>query len=851
MTSDGNETKIQDLKEKLDLSEENCFKVTGLSYDKAINMLKTKLNNQQRDLQNSQWTLVENKLKSVESIYPLHVNLLFDIIVKWSSTYTPTEGSVYNIDGCDNIKETIKCLFKKYELHYGPVIFSHCVFYLTIFKNGIAEHELDDILSLDDEALNDVFEKYEPPIRRFPTAIWLRLRDDMKNYLSPKFVDKIYVVSWNHQSFSDVAKEYYKNLFSDPDKHDVLLQNIIDYFTEAWRVTPKEYLFNGVKKSAPRYTKKQNLKHKLELFNYDLLFNERKLNELLSIILLFNNNKTKIKHLTELIYLNYEFMHCKAELGDLDFIHKMHEYIGKLNDQIFSDLSSDDEIKKSSKLLFEISNIYINNYDKIKANPDLIMYEIISRLADDEYANKMRGSIAEEFALIPLQNGFNDKNEANKNLLNLGDGARIYGFISENHVIVKNHVSNLSIVDITNQTIKASIDISSDYVLIGFNKNIVVLWTRESDDLKVVLIKTEGELQLVQLNNIKLDFIPKNADLIKFYEAKENSNEFILSAFNSEKMSAKAIKYKLANNEITQEEFNEYSIKSNQNYETGLPLICFLTSQSKFMVHISFNIKKEIKSCVYQINLINNTKQSENTKEFKIKLSSQNDFKPQVVQLKNEDGFVLYNGSGDSKTCYLYLIDSNLKVEEHKLELDDEIKDIELFNEKLLCFKCHNSVLVYDLVDKNIKKFISKQPELICITSNSNYLIISEKESQALIRVLVLNDLNIKPEDAFTSNSQQTSLNAADETKDIHKQHVSIFERKSDLKDLGSSLIDMAQDLASKVIFDLKNALVHATNIKDRFKFSLDLDLKSICCNEKYITVELDKTHQLLSFSFK
>ena len=50
-------------------------------------------------------------------------------------------------------------------------------------KRGLAENELEDILSCDDEVLNDVYEFSTPPLRKLPPLLLIRIKTDMEEYL--------------------------------------------------------------------------------------------------------------------------------------------------------------------------------------------------------------------------------------------------------------------------------------------------------------------------------------------------------------------------------------------------------------------------------------------------------------------------------------------------------------------------------------------------------------------------------------------------------------------------------------------------------------------------------------------
>lgn len=63
------------------------------------------------------------------------------------------------------------------------VIFIIILLFLFQAKHGLSEFELEDILSCDDDVLNDVYQFWTPPIRRLPPLLIVRLRHDLNRYL--------------------------------------------------------------------------------------------------------------------------------------------------------------------------------------------------------------------------------------------------------------------------------------------------------------------------------------------------------------------------------------------------------------------------------------------------------------------------------------------------------------------------------------------------------------------------------------------------------------------------------------------------------------------------------------------
>ena len=173
--------------------EDNYQEMEKLNFDEAKLILESLLEGSNRILTTQQWSKIHKIFKSTHEIYPLHVKLLFDITSKWTSSFQVPEA----FEKCTNSKETIKYLFRNLEKVYGLTLFSHCIFYLTCFDyKGISESELEDILSIDDEVLTSVFKHHHPPIRRFPLALWLRIKYELKDYITNKETDGVSVISW-------------------------------------------------------------------------------------------------------------------------------------------------------------------------------------------------------------------------------------------------------------------------------------------------------------------------------------------------------------------------------------------------------------------------------------------------------------------------------------------------------------------------------------------------------------------------------------------------------------------------------------------------------------------------------
>ena len=114
----------------------------GLDKEKSKTIIEDWLKVAERKLSEKQWQIINDMIKNAEHLFPLYLKLLFDISSKWASFYEPTSDFIE----CSNIDKCIGYLFKRLENDYGVLFFQRIITYLTSFRNGITNFELEDIL---------------------------------------------------------------------------------------------------------------------------------------------------------------------------------------------------------------------------------------------------------------------------------------------------------------------------------------------------------------------------------------------------------------------------------------------------------------------------------------------------------------------------------------------------------------------------------------------------------------------------------------------------------------------------------------------------------------------------------
>ena len=202
---------------------------------------------------------------------PLYLKLAFDEALRWKS-YTP--DSDLNLE--PTIREIIDDLFDRVERRHGRILVSHALAYITASNNGLTEPELEDLLSLDDDVLNDVYQYWTPPVRRLPPLLWIRIRSDIGDYLIERGADGTQVVFWYHRQFIEVARERYLT----DEKAMKIHANMSDYFLGTWSGGVKKPFVNKEDKemSMDRLVPKQPLM--FDSREDKEIFNLRKLSEL-------------------------------------------------------------------------------------------------------------------------------------------------------------------------------------------------------------------------------------------------------------------------------------------------------------------------------------------------------------------------------------------------------------------------------------------------------------------------------------------------------------------------------------------------------------------------------------------
>jgi len=176
-------------------NEGNILEILSLQKEDAKTILSSYMNASNRKLSDRQEISINIMIDGIKDVTPLLIKLIFDIVSKWKSSYEIQDEFLE----CKNSIDIIKYLFRSIEkdMFGNEILFKRCLFYLTIFEyRGISENELEDVLSIDDEVLTSIFVHHHPPVRRFPMSLWYRIKYELKDFITNKMTDDVFVVAW-------------------------------------------------------------------------------------------------------------------------------------------------------------------------------------------------------------------------------------------------------------------------------------------------------------------------------------------------------------------------------------------------------------------------------------------------------------------------------------------------------------------------------------------------------------------------------------------------------------------------------------------------------------------------------
>ncbi|PAA49519.1 hypothetical protein BOX15_Mlig013297g3 [Macrostomum lignano] len=213
-------------------NDEACFvEVRALEPSLCSKIVRAMLESRGRCLTDPQWSVLRDAFQVCS--LPIYMNLLFNQALSWRS-YTTVEPE--SIEA--SVRGAIFQLFRQLERQFGKLLVFHSLSYITASRSGLSEPELEDLLSLDEDVLGEIFEHHLPPFIRIPPLSWTRVRHAIGGYLAEREADGARVLFWYHRQFWEVATDYF---FADVEHAKATHSRLSDYFLGVWAGRPKPF----------------------------------------------------------------------------------------------------------------------------------------------------------------------------------------------------------------------------------------------------------------------------------------------------------------------------------------------------------------------------------------------------------------------------------------------------------------------------------------------------------------------------------------------------------------------------------------------------------------------------------
>ncbi|CAG2252657.1 unnamed protein product [Mytilus edulis] len=164
---------------------------------------------------------------------PLYLKILTVRALQWRSF---TDVQDFKVG--PTLQAAINLFFDELEKKYGTVVVEKCFVFLSASKEGLSHAELEDILSLDDETLQNIYLSHLPPDPdniRIPSSLMSQLIKDTKEYMLPLKSGGKNVIKWYHRQFEEISKKRYLKNKDEASLH----MTLVEYFSGTWFNKPK------------------------------------------------------------------------------------------------------------------------------------------------------------------------------------------------------------------------------------------------------------------------------------------------------------------------------------------------------------------------------------------------------------------------------------------------------------------------------------------------------------------------------------------------------------------------------------------------------------------------------------
>ncbi|XP_059385042.1 NACHT domain- and WD repeat-containing protein 1 [Carassius carassius] len=207
-------------------AEQNIFSVELLTDDQGKDIIGGYMSAAGRKLTSEQLDTIFNRFQQSRS--PLHLKLMLNSAKQWSSC-----TSMSNVHLGISAQEVMTQFVESLEENHGKKLVSHALCFILLSRSGLSEAELQDVLSLDNDVLAEIYKYWLPAshtLLRFPRLHWSRLHHDLTAHLTERWEGGVILLGFTHRQFAELVRKRYLSPEMKTDMHTILAE----YFLGQW-----------------------------------------------------------------------------------------------------------------------------------------------------------------------------------------------------------------------------------------------------------------------------------------------------------------------------------------------------------------------------------------------------------------------------------------------------------------------------------------------------------------------------------------------------------------------------------------------------------------------------------------
>ncbi|MFX1295209.1 MAG: tetratricopeptide repeat protein [Promethearchaeota archaeon] len=206
------------------IPDTSIIELRSLTIEDGTQILDLWLEEEKRTLTEKQKLEILNKF--LKSGLPLYLKLAFEHAMYWHS-FTPMDEYTLQPD-IPGLIESYYTLLTTRSFH-GPILVQNALSYLAKSRNGLMEDELIELLSRNEDVMNEFRERnpLSPEVNELPLVVWSRLYFDLKPFLTEKLIGEIKTLHFSNIQLKKVVE----NIYCLEPGVEVIYDDLIGYFS--------------------------------------------------------------------------------------------------------------------------------------------------------------------------------------------------------------------------------------------------------------------------------------------------------------------------------------------------------------------------------------------------------------------------------------------------------------------------------------------------------------------------------------------------------------------------------------------------------------------------------------------